>query len=272
MRNILFFLMLLIGPSCMASRVDTIAIQSKALNNITKCVVIVPDSYERYKDSVFPVVFVLHGYTGDYSNWVKKVSDFKDYADQFQMILVCPDGKNSWYFDSKADAGGNYETYISGELPAYIDNHFRTKPGKDFRSICGLSMGGHGALYLAFRHQDVFGAAGSMSGVLDLMPFKNKYNIESIIGDTSVAAMEQHSDLQIAANNRISIPVIIDCGINDPFIGVNRAMHAKLIELKIPHDYIERFGGHTWKYWGNAIGYQLMFFRKRFDVMGGGIK
>ena len=58
--------------------------------------------------------------------------------------------------------------------------------------------------------------------------------------------------------------IIVDCGIDDPFIASNRALHAELIEMKIPHDYIERNGSHSWNYWGNAISYQLLFFQQYF--------
>ena len=66
---------------------------------------------------------------------------------------------------------------------------------------------------------------------------------------------------------QISSPVpaiILDCGISDPFIETNRQLNSELLELKIPHDYIERSGNHSWEYWSNSIGYQLMFFHKYF--------
>ncbi|MEO5909219.1 MAG: hypothetical protein ABIR50_08340 [Ginsengibacter sp.] len=69
---------------------------------------------------------------------------------------------------------------------------------------------------------------------------------------------------------QISSPVpaiILDCGISDPFIETNRQLNSELLELKIPHDYIERSGNHSWEYWSNSIGYQLMFFHKYFKSL-----
>ena len=64
-----------------------------------------------------------------------------------------------------------------------------------------------------------------------------------------------------------SIAIIIDCGIKDAFININRELHSKLINLKIPHDYSEKPGTHSWDYWRNSVEYHLLFFRKYFDNM-----
>lgn len=76
--------------------------------------------------------------------------------------------KNSWYFDSPVDTAYRYETHISKEVVGFIDGHYRTRANKKYRAITGLSMGGHGALFIALRHSDIFGAAGSISGGVDL--------------------------------------------------------------------------------------------------------
>jgi S-formylglutathione hydrolase FrmB len=62
-----------------------------------------------------------------------------------------------------------------------------------------------------------------------------------------------------------TLAMIIDCGVDDFFFQVNEALHKKLLDKKIPHDYINRPGKHDWKYWTNAIAYQLLFFHRYFD-------
>ena len=74
----------------------------------------------------------------------------------------------SWYWNSPVDPKSQYETFISDELIKAIDSKYKTIKNRTGRAITGLSMGGHGALYLAIKHQDVFGAAGSMSGGVDI--------------------------------------------------------------------------------------------------------
>ena len=167
-----------------AASVDTVNIYSAAMHKSSKCVVILPDSYKDKKAS-FPVVYLLHGYSGNYSDWIKLVPGIKNYADEFQLIIVCPDGHyNSWYLDSPVDSTIKYETNISSEVPHFIDSAFHTIASRNERAIAGLSMGGQGALSLAWKHADFFGAAGSMSGVQDLSPWKNKYELTEVLGDT----------------------------------------------------------------------------------------
>ena len=66
-----------------------------------------------------------------------------------------------------------YETFISKELIAYTDKNLNAIPDRSKRAITGLSMGGHGAMWNAIRHQDVFGAVGTTSGGMDIRPFPN---------------------------------------------------------------------------------------------------
>jgi len=250
-----------------AGTVDTVSIFSNSMHRDIKAVVIKPDSYENNANN-FPVVYLLHGYSGSYSNWIIRVPDLKKYADMYQTIIVCPDGGfSSWYFDSPVDTAFRYETYISTEVVHYIDNNFRTIADKDHRAITGLSMGGHGALFIGLRHAAVFGAAGSMSGGVDLKESGNKYDISKRIGDTLTHAKEWHdlTVINLVENyTNTSLKIIFDCGNKDFFVDGNRRLHQKMLQLKIPHDYTERPGEHNWDYWRNSIRYQLLFFSTFF--------
>ena len=64
-----------------AGTVDTIIIRSNAMNKDIKCVVIKPDSYKKQKKKFFPVVYLLHGHSGNYANWIKQVPALKEHAD-----------------------------------------------------------------------------------------------------------------------------------------------------------------------------------------------
>lgn len=250
-----------------AASVDTIAIYSNAMHKNIKCVVVTPDGYKD-KAQRYPVVYILHGYSGNYSDYVKKIPELAAMADVYQQILVFPDGGfSSWYFDSPVDSAMRYETYVGKEVPAYVDRHYRTKADRQHRAITGLSMGGHGALYLAIRHQATFGAAGSMSGGVDFRPFPNNWDIALRLG-----TLKDHTEnwdknvvvnqLQNLKNNALAL--IIDCGVGDFFIDVNRQLHQRLLERGISHDYIERPGEHNWDYWNDSIIYQLLYFHKYF--------
>lgn len=269
-KSAVLLLTFLLSSLVNAANVDTITIYSNSMQKEISCVVIRPDAASQPGENKWPVVYLLHGYSGSYNNWIKRVPALKAYADQWQLIIVCPDGGySSWYFDSPADASMKYETYIAKEVPAYIDEHYPVIRNPKARAISGLSMGGHGALFLALRHPDTFGACGSMSGGVNLYPFRKKYDIAKRLGDTTSNSKnwETYSVINMVEKKRPadSLAMIIDCGTEDFFYADNKSLHQKMLQLKIPHDYIERGGTHNWDYWGNAISYQLLFFRRFFD-------
>jgi S-formylglutathione hydrolase FrmB len=263
-------LLILLFFSAEAATVDTIFIYSNAMHKGFKCVVIIPDVKQR-RNLPLPVVYLLHGWSGDFSNWIKKVPAIKEYADRYQILIVCPDGGySSWYFDSPVDSTMKYETYIGAEVPAYIDAHYQTIKSRTARAITGLSMGGHGALFLAFRHANFFGACGSMSGGMDMYSSRNKFDIMKRLGDTIQHAdnWKNYSVIWVVENRPSdSLAIIFDCGLDDPFYPDNKKLHEKMLKLKITHDYIDRPGNHNWNYWANSLEYQLLFFRKYFDAM-----
>ena len=233
-----------------------------------KCVVICPKGSGRW-----PVVYLLHGWTGKYSNWIMKVPAIVEYAQENKIMIVCPDGDvASWYFDSPIDSSSKYETYISKEVPAYIDAHYKTVADRNARAITGLSMGGHGALFIAFRHADIFGACGSMSGGVDLNSSKGKFGISQFIGDTINYASNWNNFSvihQVETPPSESLAILFDCGLSDFFFPSNRALHEKMLRLKIPHDYTERPGNHDWNYWANSVQYHLIFFKNFFRGKNG---
>jgi S-formylglutathione hydrolase FrmB len=135
-----------------AGTVDTISVASKSMRKSIKCVVIKPDSY-KIGSALYPTVYLLHGHGGRYDNWIKRVNQLKHHADEFQILIVCPDGAvSSWYFDSPVDTTMRYESFVATEVPNYIDSKYRTIKDRNARAITGLSMGGHGGLFLGFRH------------------------------------------------------------------------------------------------------------------------
>ncbi len=247
--------------------VDTLSVYSSSMDVSIKNVVILPDSYTKTQKS-YPVIYLLHGYGGTYSTWIKGIKPtLQEEATKLDLIIVCPDGKNSWYWDSPINEKVKFETYVSKELVTYIDSNFRTLASNKGRAITGLSMGGHGGLWLGINHPDVFGACGSMSGGVDIRPFPNNWNMKNQLGNYNDNKEVWNTHTVINQLHKIkpnSLEIIIDCGVNDFFYEVNENLHKQLLYLNIPHDYITRPGAHTGEYWQNAIDYQLLFFWKFF--------
>ncbi len=262
--NVLFLLFCSAGV--LAAKVDTVQTYSKGMDKSIKAVIITPDNYHA-KDSL-AVVYLLHGYGGDYANWVNNVPEILAIVDQHGFIIVCPDGGHgSWYWDSPNDGAFKYETYVAKELVSWVDENYKTIRNRNGRAITGLSMGGHGALYLAMRHLGIFGAAGSTAGGVDIRPFPLNWDMAKRLG--SYAEYPKRWDEYTVINqlHRITpgqLALIIDCGTDDFFYRVNEQLHQKLLDRNIPHTYITGPGAHNWDYWKRAIPYQLLYFSKFF--------
>src|SRR5882757_2590180 len=110
----------------MAGNVDTISVYSNAMKKNIKCVIITPSDYKKSTKN-YPVLYLLHGYAGNYARWLTVAPQLKNKVDELQMIIVCPDGGyGSWYIDSPADSSIRYETFTSMELINYIDSSYKT--------------------------------------------------------------------------------------------------------------------------------------------------
>jgi len=250
-----------------AAKIDTVKTYSASMKKNINAIVITPDNYAN--TTALPVVYLLHGHSGNYKDWVTKGKGVDKAADLYQMIIVCPDGNNSWYWDSPVDATFKYETYVSSELVNFIDSNYKTIKDKKGRGITGLSMGGHGGLYLSIKHQDVFGVGGSMSGGVDIHPFPNNWDMSSRLGKLAESPENWEKYTVINILHLIkpnSLSLIIDCGTEDFFYKVNEKLHQELLYRNIPHDYITRAGAHNWNYWNNAIHYQLLFMSNYFNA------
>lgn len=248
-----------------AAKVDTILVKSNNMNKNIKVVTIIPDIA---KEKACPVVYLLHGHGGCYNSWiVDSKPNLPQLADEKGMIMICPDGEKSWYWDSPLHSDMRYETFISSELIQYVDAHYHTIAGPKGRAITGLSMGGHGAMWNAIRHTDVFGAAGSTSGGLDIRPFPDSWNMKDQLGEKSKnpQVWEDHTVINLVPSMKNGeLAMIIDCGYDDFFFEVNNKFHEALLKQGIDHDFYVRPGSHTHSYWSRSIEYQLVFFDQFF--------
>ncbi len=265
MKKLLLYIFFVISFSSKAS-VDSISVFSLSMKKPIKVLVIKPDNIPA--GSKLPVVYLLHGYSGNHKSWLKDAPGLIQKAYENQIILVMPDGGfNSWYFDSPVDSSYKYETFMIKELVPYIDDHYPTINKVSYRAITGLSMGGHGAFYLAIKHKDLFGAAGSICGGVDIRPFPNNWDMSKVLGPltTNKDNWDRNTVINMADSLKNGeLRLIFDCGLDDFFLEVNRNLHTKLTANKVGHDYIERPGMHNAAYWRNSIDYQLLYFSKFF--------
>jgi S-formylglutathione hydrolase FrmB len=145
-------------------------------------------------------------------------------------------------------------------------------------------MGGHGAMYIATRHPELYCAAGSMSGVMNINTATWKVpadfaklraeNFAHLLGPPQDANNPYPEYTAVGRVNEIKasgLKLIFDCGVEDFLIDTNRDLHQRLLASQVPHDYIERPGAHTWDYWQNALPYQVLFLHKVLKENGAAI-
>lgn len=257
------------------AKVDTLQIPSAAMGKTYKAAVILPNSYAKSKVS-FPVLYLLHGAYGHFGDWLKSTPDKKlvqNLSDQYNLIIVMPEGETfSFYLDSPVNKESQFETYITKEVIQKIDKTYRTITDRKGRVISGLSMGGHGALSLSAKHPDLFCAAGSMSGAVDMGVMLNRDSATEVVKLMHPVFGDKSNDVELYKQNAVlgmvdkikanKLALIIDCGVDDFLIEPNRELHRRLLYNKVAHDYTERPGAHTWEYWENALPYHVLYFSK----------
>jgi S-formylglutathione hydrolase FrmB len=146
---------------------------SSALNEVKNVNVYLPPGYNLSDTTRYPVIYYLHGAQGDHNSSIFIIDSLNSLIASERIspvILVKPDGSAPPYYGSfytNSILYGNFEDYITVDLISFIDSSFRTKASKFNRAIMGHSMGGFGAMKLAFKHTGKFAAAASHSGPLD---------------------------------------------------------------------------------------------------------
>lgn len=260
--------------SSYAAQIEVLRLKSKQLGKEVMTSIILPESYAEDTVNSYPELYLLHGAGGDHRYWEKAMPEIKAYADKYDIVIVCPDGGGySWWVDSPVDPSSKYASFITKELTDSVRLTYRKVAGKRIkRAISGISMGGHGALYLAFNHPDVFGAAGSIAGGVDFRGFSDQWQLTSKFGpiETKKANWDNHVVLnQLDKLDGYELALTIDCGTDDFFYEVNKKLHQRLLKKNLKHDYAERPGGHTPSYFENSVKYQMIFFNDFFeDLLG----
>ena len=248
-------------------QLQVIEVKSEKMGRSISNLVVLPESYLKDSADHCPVIYLLHGFGDTYMAWQNHV-DLTKYANQYNFILVCPDAQDSWYFDSPIDPSFQFETYITQELRNYIENNYRTVNDRKYRAITGLSMGGHGALWLAWRHPDLYGLCGSMSGAVDILTLKDRFKIDKRLGKYAAneASWKNHSVINLVPTLKNEQFIIIDDGTSDFLIKENRALHASLQQHNIKHEYSERPGRHSWDYWMKSLEIHLKAFNNQMSI------
>jgi S-formylglutathione hydrolase FrmB len=252
---------------------ESLKVKSTILGKDVEYSLYLPPDYDN-TNRRYPVLYLLHGYSDDETGWtqfgeVKAIADKQIRENQMtEMIIAMPDGGVSWYINS-ADGKVKYEDFFITEFIPFIDATYRTRTEKRYRGIAGLSMGGHGTLIMAMKHPELFATAAPLSaGIftkeeLINMPEENWNNVfgppygKNKGADRVNDHLNKNWALSLVetgnAEELRKVKYYIDCGDKDFLIKGNMALHALMIDKKIPHEFRVLEGVHNWDYWRTAL-------------------
>jgi S-formylglutathione hydrolase FrmB/lysophospholipase L1-like esterase len=249
---------------------------SHALGRNTTYTIVLPTTGDAPGTSL-PVLYLLHGYSGNHRDWVDQ-TQLTDLVQKHQIIAVLPDGNyDSWWIDSPLLPQSRFATYLVEDLPAEVESRWGTRTDRAGRSIAGLSMGGHGATVTALRHPDRYASASSLSGILDLRVHPQKWGIPKVLPAGSRDTLRQYSfvgnlDKLTSTSYHNAPALLIDCGTSDTAaIEANRRAQEALTNRAIHHTYQEHPGTHSWEYWNTHLPTHVKFHetvRKGLDGQG----
>lgn len=260
-----FALAMMMGAQVWAFRTDTVNVATANLERPNRVAIIVPDAAATRTD--LPTVYLLNGYSGNYKSWTNIRPDLGRYADMYGMVLVMPSGLDSWYWDSPTNPRLQMESFIVEDLVPYVSKNYPVSKDPAQRAITGLSMGGHGGLWLGTRHPYIWRNIGSTSGGVNIELFPERWAMYKQLGKyaDNPQLWRDHTVINLVDDMKANGQnIIFDCGADDMFAGVNADLHQRLLDAKVPHDYISRPGNHNSKYWANSILHQLLYFHEKF--------
>jgi len=247
-----------------SASIETIQFRSELIGKTLPYNVILPPDYRASRATRYPVLYLLHGLSGHYSDWTTR-TNVADYASKYRMIIVTPEGNDGWYTDSATVPNDKYESYILKELVPDVQKRYRTIETRYGRGIAGLSMGGYGALKFGLKHPGTFNFAASISGALD-GPWLEKDSMAGAIRESVMRVFGADGSETRKANDifemvrtmtparAATLPFLyFDCGTDDPVFNSNPQLAALLRERKIPHEFRQLPGNHNWAYWDQQV-------------------
>jgi len=276
---------MLVSPAQAAARAECRSISSTTLSRDVSYCVFLPPSYDADPARRFPVLYFLHGLgendqillNGGGWNLIQDLWEQKQIG---EFIVVAPSAGRSFYVNS-IDGHIRYEDFFLREFIPFIESHYRIEAQRHTRGIMGISMGGYGALRLAFRFPQEFGSVSAHSAALIAkLPDTTNANAE----DNPLARMvgaafgspfdrkfwDRNNPFTIVLNSPppMGLKIYFDCGTEDQFgfdIGAE-AFHNLLDSKRIPNEFHLYPGGHDWIYFAQHFPASLQFESRAFGL------
>jgi S-formylglutathione hydrolase FrmB len=242
-------------------RVDSFYMPS--LGRTKKLSILLPTKYDPAKQ--YPVLYLLHGYSGGHGDWLTRTK-LREYMQNIPLIVVMPDGENSWYTNSAMEPNERFEDYLVKDLPQYIQKLYSIDTTR--QAIAGLFMGGYGAMMLGLRHPSKYEFVGSLSGAITFprgmsdttRPAERSLfpSLRRAFGEKPNNSRNAHGVfLLYRQTSKDSLPYMyMVIGIQDGyrnFLPAHRAFTDLLRTYGAAYEYHETQGGHNWQFWDREI-------------------
>ena len=249
----------------------TVNLMSSVLKRpVTLNAVLPSDRMSGPSDRPLRMMILLHGALGNYNDWVTNTR-IQILAEEKGICVIMPSGENSFYLDNPLSSNF-FGTYVGEELPEMMRRMFRLSDRREDCFISGLSMGGFGALRLALKYNETFGAAAPLSGAYVLHepdPANEDEEVGKMGFETSCfGSMRQgwesaeNNPLNLArtlmdrakADPSVHVPrLYMACGTEDPLYGPNCAVRDELLCLGYDVSWEQGPGRHEWDFWDRFI-------------------
>jgi S-formylglutathione hydrolase FrmB len=263
-------------------RVECNSARSKVLARDVPYCVILPPSFDDDKTRRFPVLYFFHG-LGDneqffvHSGAWNLVEDMREKGELKDFLIATPEARSSFYINPKDDKE-RYEDFLVQEFFPFIEKRYRAAPGRANRAVSGISMGGYGALHLAFRHPQLFSSVSAQSAALiDKLPTflagatpssPRSRVLGRVFGNPPDPSFwEQNSPIAMARTaNLASLKIYFDCGDEDDygFDSGARILDKVLTSRRIPHEFHIYPGRHDAVYFATHLPASLAFHSRIF--------
>ena len=250
--------------------ITDIPFNSTILGKETIYHILYPDTYDNQKDTLYPVVYLLHGMfdgpagKGYISNGLEDVyNELLSKKEIKDMIIVMPYVENSCYVN-RFDGTANYETYFHEEFMPKIESEYAIDPQR--RAIVGLSMGGYAAMYYMEKYPEKFVAAQGMTASLWPEDYLDHMDPEAVTKSVDAVVLDvfnnsnyynKHCPQVLIKNSQRGMydnkHFRLAVGTDDYFYHNNHLWHFEMNSKDIYHQFIVRKGGHAWTFWMNEL-------------------
>ncbi len=266
-------------------RIDCSSFSSSILHRAVRYCVMLPSSYEKETNKKYPVLYFLHGLGENEQTLLRSggwelIEDLRQQHKVGDFLMVAPEGWNSFFINS-ADGRDRYSDFFLSEFLPYIETHYRVIRDRTDRGVTGLSMGGYGALRLAFTRPELFGSVSAQSAALITeSPQEMNADLRSagplarLLGGAfgnpvNVPHWQQNNPFSLARRNQIQMRtqvIYINCGQQDEYGFADGAtrMHKQLLAEGIRHEFHLYPGGHSADYFLSHLGETIEFHWRTF--------